>query len=121
MNLRRWYRRLPITHQVTVLMVATATAALVVSIVMLGAMEAYSFRQQLVNRVSTLAQITAVNAVAATEFEDPKAAATLVNSLRSEPAIEIAQIFASGGQTLASYARMNSSHAAHSHIDQVRD
>jgi len=107
MTVVKWYRRLPITKKVTALIVATATAALFVAILALGAMEAYSFRQQLVNRVSTLAEVTAVNAVAATEFQDAKVSNTLVNSLRTEPAIEIAQIFDSGGRALASYSRAN--------------
>lgn len=120
MKIGRWYRKLPITRKITVLIVATATAALLVAILLLGAMEAYSFRQQLVNRISTLAEITAVNAVAATEFQDAKAAHTLVNSLRNEPAIEVAQIFEGDGRALASYARLNNSHAALSSIEQIR-
>lgn len=121
MSIAARYRRLPITKKVTVLIVATATAALLAAMLLLGAMEAYSFRQQLVNRVSTLAKITAVNAVAATEFQDVKAAGTLVSSLRTEPAIEIAQIFdRGGGEALASYARTNDSHVAIGGLERIR-
>ncbi len=120
MSLAKRYRSLSLTRKFTVLMVATATTALIVAILLFGTMEVFAFRHQLSDRIATLAKITAVNAIDAIEAADAKAARTLVESLRTDPVIELAQIFTSGGDALASSARLNSSHGARPTIAQVR-
>ena len=52
-----------------------------------------------------MAKITAVNAVALTKLRDRKAAGVLVQSLRSDPTIESAQILTADDDSLAHYQR----------------
>ena len=83
-----------------------------IAIVLLSIVEVVGYRKQLVNNVATLAQVTAVNATAATVFQDPAAAHTLVSSLSSEPAIDYARVFTASGLLLASHeARVETSTA----------
>jgi hypothetical protein len=77
-----WFKRLPVAQKIRLIIIATAAAALLVAIGLLAIVEAVGFRQQLASRIATLAQITAVNATAITEFQDGAAAQTLVSSLQ---------------------------------------
>jgi two-component system, sensor histidine kinase and response regulator len=103
--MRPWFLRLPLAKKIRVLIVGTTTAALLIAIGLLGALEVLEYRQQIASRISTLAEITAVNAGAVTEFQDQAGAQTLVQSLSSEPAIETAQIFTLNGTSLAHFRR----------------
>ncbi|HYM34431.1 MAG TPA: histidine kinase dimerization/phospho-acceptor domain-containing protein, partial [Steroidobacteraceae bacterium] len=105
-----WFKRLPVAQKIRLIIIATAAAALLVAVGLLAIVEAVGFRQQLSNRIGTLAQITAVNATAITEFQDGAAAQTLVSSLRSEPAVALAEIFAASGESIAQHT--TSRHAA---------
>jgi two-component system sensor histidine kinase/response regulator len=96
-----WFKRQSIPVKIRLLIVGTASAALLVAIGLLSVVEVIGYRQQLVNRIATLAQITAANAAAAAEFEDGVAATTLVQSLASEPTIEAARLFGANGVLLA--------------------
>jgi signal transduction histidine kinase/DNA-binding response OmpR family regulator len=98
-----WYARVPIAKKIQLLLIATAGSALLVAVVVLGSIEAYNFRQQILDRVSTLAEMTAVNAVAAAEFQDTKSAQNLVESLRAESAVHLAGIVSADGKQLATY------------------
>jgi two-component system sensor histidine kinase/response regulator len=99
-----WFKSLPIARKIRVLIVAAGAISLVIGIGLLSAYEAITYRQQLVRRISTLAEITAANARAAAEFQDSGVAQTLVQSLHTEGAVRYAQIFQRDGAPLASYA-----------------
>jgi len=110
---KQWFKRQSVPDKIRLLIVLTAAAALVVAIGLLSALEIVGYRQQLANSIATLTQVTAANATAATEFQDPSVAHTLVSSLTSEPAIDSARIFAANGLLLASHdARVERNDAA---------
>lgn len=102
-----FYERLSIAQKVRVVLIVTAGAALLVASALLCAHEAYSYRQQLVKRIQTLARITAENAVAATEFGDKAAAERLLSSLHSDPDVREASIFNTDSVAIAHYSRYN--------------
>jgi two-component system sensor histidine kinase/response regulator len=106
-----WYRRQSIPVKIRLLIVGTAGAALLVAVGLLSTVEVIGYRQQLVNRIATLGQITAANAAAAAEFEDGAAAKTLMQSLSSEPTIESSLLFGKDG-TLLAYNSMQQNDAA---------
>ena len=97
----RWFTRLSVPDKIRLLIVLTSASALLVATGLISVLEVAGYRQQLVNNVSTLAQVAAANASAATEFEDAAAAYTLVRSLASEPSIDSAGIFSAAGPLLA--------------------
>lgn len=96
-----WFKRQSIPAKIRLLIMGTAAAALIVAVSLLSMVEVIGYRQQLVNRIATLAQITAANAAAAAESADSAAAKTLMQSLSTEPTIESAQFFDRHGGLLA--------------------
>jgi two-component system sensor histidine kinase/response regulator len=96
-----WFKRQSIPVKIRLLIVGTAGTALLLAIGLLSAVEVIGYRQQLVNKIATLAQITAANATTAAQLEDGAAAKTLVRSLSSEPTIESARLFSKNGVLLA--------------------
>jgi len=97
----RWFKRLSVPDKIRLLIILTSASALIVATALISVLEIAGYRQQLVNNISTLAQVTAANASAATEFQDAAAAYTLVRSLASEPSIDSASIFSLEGPLLA--------------------
>ena len=108
-----WFKRLPVAQKIRFIIVATAAAALLVAIGLLSVLEAVGYREQLANRIATLAQVTAVNATAITEFQDRAGAQTLVNSLGSDPSVTVADIFTAAGDAIAEHTRVKSDAPVH--------
>src|SRR5262245_23952105 len=96
-----WFKRLSVAHKIRVLLIGAAAAALLTAVGLLAVLEGRTFREQLVSRISTIAAITAENAIAVTGFEDRAGAAKLLTSLRSEPSIRDAAIVTMKGAVLA--------------------
>jgi signal transduction histidine kinase len=86
-------------------MLSSMVALLSASIAFL-AYDGYTFRQRLVRRLQTEAQILRANCVSPLLFSDPDAATTTLEGLRAEPVVLEAAVFGEKADTpFAAYAR----------------
>ncbi|MEO8961564.1 MAG: PAS domain S-box protein, partial [Ginsengibacter sp.] len=67
--------------------------------------EVYSFRQNMVHRLSTLGQVIATNSNATLDFGDKKAASEILKALKAEPQIIAAALYDVSGNVFAQYQR----------------
>lgn len=103
------FRDLPITKKLQYLMVSSAAAALLVATSVDLLNEAQSFRQTLVEKLATLADIIGSNSAAALIFEDPASAEKTLSALRLSPDIVAARIYNKEGKVLAELRSENNS------------
>src|SRR6185295_2942971 len=90
---------------------ASGTALLPASIAF-ATYDLYTFRETLVRRLSTSAQIVGANSIAALLFMDQDAARTNLAALRAEPHVVDAAIYADNGSVFATYTRDGGAFAA---------
>ena len=69
------------------------------------AVEAFNFRGELTEEISTVTQVAGDNCTAALDFNDPKAAGDTLGALRAEPPIADACIYNQQGEVFAVYQR----------------
>jgi two-component system sensor histidine kinase/response regulator len=119
-NLRQRLQRLSMAERVRVVVGITSAAALLLAIFALGIIEIFEYRQQLVERISSLVRVTAANAIGATETQDRATAARLIQSLDSEASVDTAQLVQITGGTLAHYDRTPGTAANRLSIDALR-
>ena len=101
----RRFRDLPIRQKLTWVNVLLSV---VVLLLVTGALLGYdlvTFRQAMVRKLSTEAQLVGYNATSALLFDDRDAAARTLAALRAEPHVMAAAIFAANGTQFATYAR----------------
>jgi two-component system cell cycle sensor histidine kinase/response regulator CckA len=96
-----------IRSKLTIIVMATTCAALLVAVAALGFFELLSVRNQLRADAVTTARIVANNSTAVLSFEDPKAAAEVLDALRADMHLGAAAIYNAAGQQLASYQRVD--------------
>ena len=83
---------------------ATVLALLMVSLG-LALYERHNFRNGRVNELTLLANTVGANAAASMVFNDPKTAADILNSLRTDRDIIAARLYDNSGQVFAEYVR----------------
>jgi predicted PurR-regulated permease PerM len=66
-----WFKKQSVPDKIRLLIILTSASALIIAIGLLSIVEVIGYRKQLTNNIATLTQVTAVNAAAATEFQDP--------------------------------------------------
>jgi len=94
-------RNIPIRHKLTLVVLVSSTAALLVATAALFAFQVYTFRQSFKRDLSSLGEIISANSTAAVTFGDQDAAREILTGLRVKQQIEDASIVLPSGKVLA--------------------
>jgi PAS domain S-box-containing protein len=103
---------LPLARKLTLTMMATSSAALLVACVFFLSYDVITLRHDIVDHLHTLAGITGANVAAALTYNDPKSADLVLGALQAEPHIVAARIYDGRRRTFASYHRVPSAPVA---------
>lgn len=101
----RPFRDMPIKQKLIAMMMSITAVALLLSGVGVVASDSVYFRQNMLRDSSTLSQVISTNSTAAVDFDDPRAAADTLSSLKARAHIVAACIYRSDGGLFASYLR----------------
>jgi C4-dicarboxylate-specific signal transduction histidine kinase len=94
-------RNIPIRRKLTLVVLVSSTAALLVASAALFAFQVYTFRQNFMRDLVSLAEIISANSTAAITFGDGDAAREILTGLRVKQQIEDAFIVLPNGKVLA--------------------
>src|SRR5437867_7811090 len=92
-----------IKQKVTTVIMLTSSMVFLVTCIMFIAYELVTFRRAMVENLSTLAEITAVNSSGSLAFEDRKDANEVLAALRAKPHIVAASLYDRGGILFSRY------------------
>lgn len=98
-----WLRNMPIKRKVTLVILFTCSAALLLACAFLAVYQIYTFRNSLVQHTTVLADVLERNTQAALTFQDETAAAQTLHALEAEPSIAAAGLYARDGKSFANY------------------
>ena len=118
MVFHRLLRDTSIGTKIRVLSAAVAALALILACPAFVINNARIAKQNKVAQLTSLARVLGANCTAALEFDDPKTAVELLNSLRSQPAVEAAVLFSADGWRFARYPA-DASTPAPASVDQI--
>ena len=104
------YRDLSIKWKLTWIILGTSTAALLLACVAFVGYELRTFRDRMVQEVSTLAGVIGENSKAALIFQDPEAAEGTLAALGNEEQIVAAAVYGADGLLFAPYHRGDVTH-----------
>ena len=93
----------PIRRKLTIVILLTSTAVLLLTCTAFVAYEVITFRQGLAENLTTLAQITADNSTAALVFENQSDAADVLSALRIERNVVAAAFYNKDGELFTTY------------------
>src|SRR5688572_11368178 len=99
------FRDLSIRHKLQRAGMLASLAALSFAAVSFVLYDLYTFRGLMVRRIVAEGRILAFNCVSPLLFNDAATAATTLASLKAEPRVESASVYAADGKLFASYAR----------------
>ena len=99
------FRNASISWKLTWMNMLVSGAALLLAGVIFFAYDFFTFRQVIVQHLSTQAQMIGSNSVSALTFDDSQAAQSTLSALRAAPNIVSAVIYSADGQPFASYWR----------------
>jgi signal transduction histidine kinase len=99
------FHGLPIRRKLTVIIMATSSAALFLACAAFVLHDLVNFRRQLVADLSTLAKIVGSNSTGAVLFNDPARAGETLGALAAEKHVMWACIYDQHGRRLAEYVR----------------
>jgi CheY-like chemotaxis protein/methyl-accepting chemotaxis protein len=99
------FRDRPIKKKLSLIIMLNSGVTLLLACAAFLLYDTITFRQTMVNKLTTLAQVTASNSTAAMAFDDPSAAEEILGALRAEPRIASAALITTRGQVFASYQR----------------
>jgi signal transduction histidine kinase/DNA-binding response OmpR family regulator len=105
MNIATDYRNLPIRHKLRVMIMATVTVAVVISVVAGAVYGQIQTRKDMRSGLTVLAEMIGSNSTAALAFGDNRAATELLAGLKAERHIVAAAIYSDNGKPFASYHR----------------
>ena len=94
-----------IKRKQTLIVMLTSGVALLLACVAFAAYEVMTFHAEMVDNLSTLAQIIGNNCSAALDFSDPKAAKETLSALHAEPNVVAGCIYTAKGEVFAVYVR----------------
>jgi C4-dicarboxylate-specific signal transduction histidine kinase len=94
-------RNIPIRRKLTLVVLVSSTAALLVASTALFAFQIYTFRQNFMRDLASLGQIISANSTAAITFGDSDAAHEILTGLKVKQQIEDAAIVLPNGKVLA--------------------
>jgi PAS domain S-box-containing protein len=98
-------RSLSIRRKQMLLIMLTSAVALLLACAAFMSYDALAFRRELVERISSLAEVVGNNTTAAIDFNDAVAATQTLAALRGEPNVVQARVYRLNGELFASYAR----------------
>ncbi len=98
-------RDIPIRRKLTLIIMGTSTAVLVLATLIFLINDITSIRRQMVEDLTTLAEIAGANSAAAVVFGDRRAAQETLGFFRNQPHIQMAAIFGVDGKVLGKYTR----------------
>src|SRR5579862_6759483 len=101
----RRLKDLPVKRQVTLVILLTCSATLLLACGALAAYEILDFRRALVRDMTVLADVLAKNTRAALAFQDDRAARETLQALQAEPYVTAACLYAKDGTQFAAYTR----------------
>src|ERR1700722_14821708 len=96
---------LPVKRQVTLVILLTCSATLLLACGALAAYEILDFRRALVRDMTVLADVLAKNTRAALAFQDDRAARETLQALQAEPYVTAACLYTQDGRRFAAYTR----------------
>ena len=99
----RFPRNLPIQRKVTLVVLVTATACLLVACVALFAFQLLSFRRSFIADLASLSNVVANSSISAVAFNDIGAAEAILAGLKAKPHVRSASIVKEG-EVLARFA-----------------
>jgi two-component system, NtrC family, sensor kinase len=101
-----WFpRNIPIRSKVTLVILVTCGASLLVACMALFAFQLLNFQRSFMSDLSALAEIVANNSTAAVAFDDPAAAQEILSALKAKPHIVGASIAKKDGTIFARFGR----------------
>lgn len=103
--MRRWFEALPIHRKLIALAFGVSAVALVLAVAGLSLFEVARFRAGAVEDARALAQLIAENTAAAIVFDDERAAAETLATVRVRPVINRACLYRMDGSLMAAYLR----------------
>ena len=103
----RWFRNIPISRKLVVVMMLTSLVALLLAATGFTTHQVLSFRSSMTARLYSLADIIGTNSAGALAFEDDAAAERIVASVEGQPYIVTACLYTQEGRGLAAFSRAN--------------
>jgi len=103
-----------IKHKLDRLMLRTVSLALMSATALLMLYQGWTFQQNMLDRLSVVAQMAGSNLTAALEFEDPRQAQLLLESVQAEQDIVAVTVYDSGRRRFASYTKTGHKDFQHS-------
>jgi signal transduction histidine kinase/ActR/RegA family two-component response regulator len=100
-----WLQDMPVKRKLTLVILLTCSAVLLLACGILAAYQMYDFRRAMVRDMTILADVFGKNTRAALTFEDSDVAKGILLALQTEPAVEAARIYAANGSPFADYVR----------------
>jgi C4-dicarboxylate-specific signal transduction histidine kinase len=105
-----WFpRNIPIRRKLTLVVLVSSTAALLVASAALFAFQVYTFREGFVGDLGSLAEIISANSTAAITFQDSDAAREILAGLHVKQHVENAFIVLPSGKIFARYGQNDGS------------
>jgi len=100
-----WLENLPIKRKLTLLILTTCTAVLLLACLAIAAFELFNFRRAVARDTTVLADILAKNTQAALSFDDENSAWETLLAFQAEPHIVTACLYRRNGNRFADYTR----------------
>ncbi len=98
------FSELSLKNKLTIMILATSGLMIIVISAIFVINEALSIRRSVINNISAIAGITAINSTAALSFQDPDTATELLEALKVEPHIVAAAIYNAKGELFAEFS-----------------
>ena len=101
--MRQYLRNVSLTRKLTLINLLATAMALVLACALFMACDVLSYRGSMVQDISCYADMVGANSTAAVSFGDETSAAEILSSLRADPHIRAAALYAPDGRIFATY------------------
>ncbi len=103
-----WLKKLPLKRKITLVILLTCSAVLLLACGVLAAYQLFDFRRTLVRDSIVLADVIGKNTRAALAFQDENSAQQTLSTLQSEPYVSAACLYDANGNEFANYVQSGS-------------
>src|ERR1700722_6489649 len=100
-----WLQNLPLKRKLTLVILLTCSAVLLLACSVLAAYQLFEFRETIVRDSTVLADVIGKNSGAALAFQDENSAQQTLLTLQSEPHVSAACLYDAQGNEFANYAQ----------------
>ena len=104
-----WFQNLPLKRKLTLIILLTCSAVLLLACGILAGYQLFDFRQRIIEDSSVLADVIGKNTRAAITFQDENSAQQTLLALQSESSVSGACLYDAQGNQFASYVRSGDS------------